>query len=437
MKDRPTRLPIHTAALLLAVFLSGRTAHAFTLKEAWEAAKQHSADIQAARHLSNAAQEQQNQAKAALLPQLTAHAAYQRQPPSLSATRETQSADIRLSQTLFDAGKTARYRQSKHHSRAAQSQYEADTEELLVQVAETYFQLLLSKDTIAAHASEKAAYAQQIKQAREMFKRGAATALDIHEAQAGYDRALAQEIAAIAQKQIQENRLNDQTGLDSGAASPVDTANLTARYLPKLQQHTLEQWQQLALSRNHGYQTQSHTLNSSKEALKAAQNSRLPTLNANIGYQSNRYTAAQQNHGYRHHGKGMTIGVQLNMPLYSGGEISSRIREAREQYLQAQARLAATERQVKLAVRQAHTEGSAAYYQILAQERVLKSSRLKLKSTETGQRHGLRNSLEVIRARQEVAQAEQQLAQANYAFLMAYLKLVKESGLGVENALER
>lgn len=437
MKPQATHRPIRLLSCLLPILTYGLPAHAFDLQQAWDAAERHSADIRAARHQSDAAQEQQHQAKAALLPQLTAQAGYQRQPPSLSATRETQSWEIRLNQTLFDAGKTARYRQSRHQGRAAQSQYRAAKEELLIQVAETYFQLLLSKDTIAAHASEKTAYAQQIKQAREMFKRGAATALDIHEAQAGHDRALAQEISAIAQKQIQENRLNDQTGLDSRKIQSLNTSGLAARYLPKLQRHSLEQWQQLALANNHGYQAQIHTAQSSLAALKAAENSRLPTLNAQVGYQNNLHNTTRQNQDYRHRSKGMTVGVQLSMPLYTGGEISSRIREAGEQYGQAQARLTAAERQIKLAVRQAHTEAGAAHYQILAQERVLKSSRLKLKSTETGRQYGIRNSLEVIRARQEVAQAEQQLAQANYTFLLAYLKLIKESGLGLENALER
>ena len=128
----------------------------------------------------------------------------------------------------------------------------------------------------------------------------------------------------------------------------------------------------------------------------------------------------------------MSASVQLSMPLYTGGELSGKIREAQAQYGVADAQLTATERRIKLAVRQAYTEGGAARYQIMAQERVLESSRLKLKSTETGQRYGIRNRLEVIQARQEVAQAEQKLAQVQYKFLLAYLRLVKESGLGLE-----
>lgn len=72
----------------------------------------------------------------------------------------------------------------------------------------------------------------------------------------------------------------------------------------------------------------------------------------------------------------------------------------------------------------------------MAQERVLKSNKLKLKSTQTGQQYGIRNQLEVIQAQQAVSQAEQKLAEAQYKFLMAYLRLVKESGMSVENEWE-
>lgn len=421
--------------LLVLNLLTLPTAHAFNLQEAWAAAQQHNADFQAAYHQRSATQEQQNQARAAFLPRIQANASYQRQPPSISSTQEMHGWNIQLSQTLFDAGKIAQYRQSKHNSQAAEQRYQAAREDLLIQVAEAYFNLLLSKDTIAAHARAKEAYAQQVKQAQQMFNRGAATALDIHEAKAGYDNALAEEIAAIAQKQIQENQLNNHTGLNSQEIEPIATENLIEHYLPKLQQHSLQQWQNLALTNNYQYQTQIQALKSSEQALKAAQNSRYPTVQAHLGYQNNQYTTAYQNGDYRQRGKGLTASIQLSMPLYTGGELSSKIRQAQAETELAQAQLIASERQIKLAVRQAHTEANAARYQILAQERVFKSSSLKLQSTKTGRQYGIRNSLEVVQARQEVAQAEQKLAQARYRFILAYLRLIKESGLGVEGSL--
>lgn len=425
-------------ALSLALFgiIHAPNGYAFTLQEAWEAARLHSADFQAAYHQKQAVQAQQQQARASLLPQLSAQASYQRQPPSVSSTQETQGWSLQLNQTLFDTGKTARYRQSRYNSQAAEQRYDAVREELMLQVAESYFDLLLSKDTVAAYASEKEAYAQQIKQARALFDKGAATALDLHEAQAGYDNALAQEIAAVARKQVQENRLNDYTGLDGKHIQAINTHNLIERYLPKLQRHSPEAWQNIALEHNHEYQNRLLNLQASRQALQAARNSRYPVLNANLGYQNNLYTSSYQSGDYRQRSQGLTVGLHISMPLYTGGELTGKIREAAAQYETAAAELTATERQIKLAVRQAYTEGHAARYQILAQERVLQSSRLKLKSTETGRQYGIRNSLEVIQARQEVAHAEQKLAQARYQFLIAYIKLIKESGLGVENALD-
>ena len=434
MKPYSPPFSIIFSALLLC---ASPSLSAFTLSEAWQAAQQHSADFQAAYYQRSATLEQQRQAKAALLPHVAANASYQRQPPSISSTRETQGWNVQLSQTLFDAGKFAQYRQSKFNSQAAERRFDAAREDLLLKVAESYFNVLLSRETVAAHAAEKKAYAQQAKQARALFDKGAATVLDIHEAKAGYDNALAQEIAALADQQVQENQLNDYTGLDSKKIEAIDTANLITRYLPKLERHSLDKWQQIALANNHEYQTQKFALKSSEQAFQAAKNSRYPTLSAHLGYQNNLYTSSAQNNDYRYRGKGMSASVQLSMPLYTGGELSGKIREAQAQYGVADAQLTATERRIKLAVRQAYTEGGAAHYQMMAQERVLESSRLKLKSTETGQQYGIRNQLEVIQARQEVAQAEQKLAQARYKFMLAYLRLVKESGLGLETVFEQ
>ncbi|WP_430472167.1 TolC family protein [Wielerella bovis] len=422
-----------TKLLLLSSLWMATESHAFTLSEAWESAKQYSADYKMAYFQREASMEQEQQAKSAFLPHVYANASYQRQLPSISSTRETQGWNVQLNQTLFDASKMAQYRQSQYNSDVARQRFNSATEELLLKVSELYFNLLLIKETIAVHAAEKQAYEQQLKQAQEMFKRGSATVIDIHEAQAGYDNALAQEISALTEKQILENQLNSYTGLNSQQISPIDTQNLIGRYLPHFQQYSLAKWQEIALQNNHEYQMNQLVLKSSDEAVRMARKGRLPTMNAQLGYQDNVYTSAHQNSDYRHRGKGFTASLQLSIPLYTGGELSSKIREASLEYEVAQAQLLATERQIMLAVRQAYTEGDALRYQIMAQERALKSNQLKLKSTQTGQQYGMRNRLEVIQARQEVAKVEQQLMRVQYRFLMAYLTLIKESGLGLEN----
>lgn len=424
---------MNTRFLLISVLSVSASVHAFTLPDAWQAALEYSADYRAARHARDADIEQKVQSRAALLPRLNASALYQRQPPSLSSTRETDGWQVQLNQTLFDAAQFARYRQSSFNSEAAEQQFRLKRQELLYQTGETYFRLQLAKETVAAKDAEKDAYLAQLHQAREMFHAGASTAVDIHEAQAGYDNAVAQQISAIAERQLLENRLEDYTGLNGSRISPLDAAGAAERHLPVLTGRTVEQWQQTALDNNPEYQAQLFAVKSGSEALRAARAVRLPTLSASVGYQDHRYTSSYQSEAYRYRGKGLSASVQLSMPLYSGGEIGSKIREQQARLLAEEAKRDATAAKIRLAVRQAYTSANAARYRITAQQRLLASSRLKLESTQTGRRYGIRNSLEVVQARQSLTQAEQKLAEARYSFLTAYLSLIKESGLDMQS----
>ncbi|AWY21062.1 TolC family protein [Moraxella bovis] len=418
-------------------FASSSTASAFNLQEAWVAAQQHSIDYQIAFHQKNSIQEQQQRAKSVFFPRVSGDINYQYKPHSSSSVKQTQGWNIQLSQTLFNASEMSRYSQSRYDSEVAEQIYHSVKEKLLYNVTENYFKILLSNENIATYKAEKMSYEQQVEQAKALFNKGVATALDVHEAQAGYDNALAQETSAILKKQILENQFNDYTGLDVKEIEMVNISNLIERYLLRISQHSLEEWQNMALENNHEYKAQKYDVSSKEEAIKVVKNKRWPVLVAQVDYQNNYHRSVSQDGGHQNFRTGTDASIQLRakIPLLTGGELSSEMRESLNQYEAAKARLVASERQIKLAIRQAYTESNAAHYQILAQERALVSSQLKLKSTETGQKYGMRNRLEIIQARQAVAQAEQKLAEARYNFLIAYAALIRESGLGLEGNL--
>lgn len=419
---------------ILAVLGLMQTAQAFDLPEAWRAARTHSADYRAADFNRDAEVEREKQSKAALLPQVSAHASYQYQPPSLSSTKTTRSRNIQLNQTIYDGTKWAQYRQSKLNTQAAESRLSHEQADMMLKVSESYFNVLLAKDTIRAVESEREAYRQQMEQANQMFQVGVATAVDIHEAQAGYDAAVAKSIDALMQKQMAENLLADYTGYDSVEIKPVSVENLVARIEPQVKKRSLSDWQNLALQHNHEYQTQKLTANMAQEGINMAKANRLPKVNATVGYQHNRYRGTQNEVDYNQTGKGLSASINLSVPLFTSGEIRSQVREAAARVGEAESKLLGIERKVKLAVKQAFTENNAIRYQILAQERLLASSRLKLKSTRTGKDFGVRSNLEVMQAQQQFADAEQKLAQARYRYLQSYLALVKESGMSLEKA---
>lgn len=398
---------------------------AFDLPSAWKAAEQHSAEYRAAVYNRDAEQEKEQQAQAARYPQIHAQADYGRQASDLSAARRQYGWQIQVSQSLYDAEKNARLRQSQSHSQAVHEDLQHRLDDLKLRVSRSYFDVLLADENIQAARTEKETYRKQIVQTKKLFQHGAATAVDVYEARAGYDQALAKEVDALANKQLAQNQLADYTGLPVTRVQALDTVGIIRHFQSQIDKRNLETWQRAALKHNSEYRIQRMARQGAVHGLDWAQAARKPKIHLSAAYQNrhvHRSSAA----------KGWTFTVQLSVPLYTGGENRSRIREAAARLHEADARLTATERQIKLAVAQAYTESTTAHYQILAQERVLESSRLKLKATETGKQYGIRNTLETVRARQEVAEAEQRLAQARYAYLAAFLNLTKVSGMNMD-----
>ena len=164
-------------------------AYAFDLIQAFEAAQRHSAEYAAAQYGYQAEIEQEAQARAPLLPQISANALYQRQPASLSSNTVSHGWGVQASQVLFDRSLWAQYRQGRQAAQQAAAKLQRSGDDLLFQVAQAYCEVLQQQDTWAAIRQEKAAYFRQMQQARAAFEKGAATRVDIEEARAGYDAA--------------------------------------------------------------------------------------------------------------------------------------------------------------------------------------------------------------------------------------------------------
>ena len=156
------------------------------MAQAWQAALHYSADHAAAKHSRDAEAEQKYQARAALLPQISANAVYQKQPYSLSANTQSHGWNVQASQILYDKSRFAQYRQGRLAAQMADIRLENHADDVRLNVEQAYFDVLLNRDKLAAIRDEKNAYRQQIRQAQAMFAQGAATIIDTYEAQAGY-----------------------------------------------------------------------------------------------------------------------------------------------------------------------------------------------------------------------------------------------------------
>lgn len=429
---------------VLPVCLISPAAHSFTLFDAWQAALEYSADYSAAKYERDAEAAKKVQARAELLPQTSANYQYQKQPYSLSSNTQSNGWNVQISQVLFDRSKFAQYKQGKLAEEMADIRLDNSGNELRIEVANAYFDVLMYRDKLRAVRAEKEAYEKQVKRAQEMFRQGAATVLDTHEAMSGYDNALAKEVDTLTRLKTSESTLANLTGLNpdeitvlnmKGGNEPVDLLDNSQE----------QEWQALAQAHNPEWQLQRKNLENAQQEVKAAKGTRMPTVTVNGGYTDSRgtyhydysaYGAGSFDQDYR--SKGATFNIQVSMPLFTGGKISGRIKEAASREMQQRELLTAAERKTRLAVKQAYDTIRSNKMQITAQQRLLESNRAKLEATRLGRQVGIRNNLEEIQAQQAASDAEQKLAEAKYGYIKAYLQLLQSAGvLGDENRIRR
>lgn len=400
-------------------------AQAFDLFDAWQAAINYSADFSAAQSERDAQKEQLTQTRAALLPQVNSNYIYQKQPSSLSSTTQTHGWNVQASQALFDKAKWAQYQQGKITAKMADWQLENVKEDLLFNVAKAYFQVLLIEDKLVSIEKEKEAYAMQIRQSKALFDKGAATILDTNEAQAGYEAARAKKISAMTDLLIAQNNLANITGLD-----PKQIKRLKNKDFGDLLGKTSKaDWVNTAQKNNPEWKQQKLALENAKQAYIAAKAENWPKLTINGGYQDNHQI--QQFYGLDHgtRSKGGIVTVQLSMPLFSGGLIHSKIKEAAAKEQQNKFLLIATERKIELNINQAYQTTLGNLYQIKAQQQLLKANSIKLEATQLGRKVGIRSNLDELQALQAKADAEQKLAEAQYGYITTYIQLLQSAGI--------
>ncbi|PIT31423.1 TolC family protein [Snodgrassella alvi] len=398
---------------------------AFDLFDAWQAAINYSADFSAAQSERDAQKEQLAQTRAALLPQVNGNYIYQKQPPSLSSTTQTHGWNVQASQALFDKTKWAQYQQGKITANMADWQLENVKEDLLFNVAKAYFQVLLIEDKLVSIEKEKEAYAMQIRQSKALFSKGAATILDTNEAQAGYEAARAKKVSAMTDLLVAQNNLANITGLD-----PKKIKRLRHTDFGDLLGKTSKaDWINTAQKNNPEWQQQKLALENAKQAYIAAKAENWPKLTINGGYQDNHQI--QQFYGLDHgtRSKGGIVTVQLSMPLFTGGLIHSKIKEAAAKEQQNKFLLIATERKIELNVNQAYQTTLGNLYQIQAQQQLLKANSVKLEATQLGRKVGIRSNLDELQALQAKADAEQKLAEAQYGYITTYIQLLQSAGI--------
>lgn len=394
----------------------------------------------AARSSWTAAQEKLPQGRAGLLPQATFSASTQHNDRDLNFRDSTgnrsqynsNAATVSITQPIYRRQNFVAYDQSKTQVALADAQLAVAGQDLILRVAQTYFDVLLARDTVAFAESQKTAIGQQLEQAKRNFEVGNATITDTHEAQARYDLVTAQEIAARNDLEV-KNRVLEQL---IGRAAPA-LAVLGKTFSPQPPAPAaMEQWVEQARTVGLQVRIAQENLNFFTQDVARNRGAHHPTVDAfaNIGKSS---SGSDVQGGAGNENNSKIIGLQLAIPLYQGGIVNSRVREAVANEEKARQDLENALRSAELAARQGYLGVTSGIAQVRALEAALISNQSSLDSTRLGQEVGVRTQVDVLNAQQLLFSARRDLAQARYNYILSSLRLIAATGQLTEVDLQR
>jgi outer membrane protein len=404
------------------------------LQQVYRDAKGYDAQYAAARHALTAGLEKLPQGRALVLPSLnlSANATNTRiesDPHNVSVslpfTRNARAYGYSLSfsQPIYRKQNEIQFDQAGYQVRQAEATFGQATQDLILRAAQAYFDVLAAHDTLALVQAQKAAIAEQLAQAKRNFEVGTATITDTHEAQARFDLSAAQEIAAQNDLDNKRRTLQQLTGKEYPALKPLRAqVKLSTPNPPNMQS-----WVELA--EKQGYPVQFQDAVTEIAALEAKRNraGHYPTLDLVASYGWTSQTASSLTSAGSNTTTG-SLGFQVALPLYQGGAISSREREAAANYEKARQDLENARRSSALAARQAYLAVINGIAQVGALEQALVSSQSALDSNKLGYEVGVRINIDVLNAQQQLFSTRRDLALARYNTITGHLRLKAAAG---------
>ncbi len=414
------------------LFAAASAAPAADLVSIYRGAQSADAVYAGARASYLAGQEKLPQGLAGLLPSVSLSASTQyndrnlqfRNDTAASTTRfNSNSASVTATQPLFRFQNWITYEQAKHQVSQAEATFLQANQDLIVRVAQAYFDVLLAGNNVTLAAAQKAAFAEQLAQAKRNFEVGTATITDANDAQARHDLAVSQQITAQNDLEIKKQALQQIIG-----RMPPELAKLSSRFIPALPSpNHMDQWVEQATVSSLQLKIAQAAFDIAAQDVSKNRGGHLPTLDAVASYSdTTQGSGVQGGAGFDNTTK--YIGLQLALPIYQGGLTNSKVREALANQDKARQDLENVKRTVAFNTRQAFLGVTNGVAQIKALETALISSQSSLDSTKLGQEVGVRTQVDVLNSTQQLITTRRDHAQAIYAYAVNVLKLKAAAG---------
>ncbi|MGC1549731.1 MAG: TolC family outer membrane protein [Rhodanobacter sp.] len=326
-----------------------------------------------------------------------------------------------LNQVVFDWSKFANLQAAHSTSNASQQTYEAASQDLYVRVATAYFGILTSQDALTFATANEEAYKKQYDQASEQYKVGIAAITGAYQAKAAYEAARAQTVAA-------QNTLNDaREALTQITGKPVGELKKLRPDLPldPPSPNDPNAWVQDALKNNPTVLSQKFSVEAAEHDITVARSGHLPTIGATV---SRGKTTSWLENGsatnFSGNGRfGTTIGLTLTVPIFSGGAVQSQVRQSIDQRDAAQDSLESQRRLIVRSTLNYYRSILADIEQVQSGQAAVESGQKALDATRAGFNVGTQTMIDVLNAIQTLTSAESTYSQARHQMVLDKLNL--------------
>lgn len=405
------------------------------LVSVYQEAVDNNADLAAARAQYGAQKEVVPQARAGLLPNLSAGADInnvrtQLDQPAATVNRDAHSWRATLSQPLFRADRWFQLQAAEAVNEQAALQLSATEQNLILQSAENYFAVLRAQDNLASTKAEEAAFKRQLDQSNERFDVGLSDKTDVLQSQASYDTARANRI--LAQRQV-DDAFEALITLTNRQYNSIQGIVHTLPVLPPAP-NDAKAWVETAGRQNLNLLASNYAVTAAEETLKQRKAGHAPTLDAVAQYEKGDNDALGFSNpsafGQPYHGdvSQRTVGLQLSIPLYSGGLTSSQVRESYSRLGQTEQQREGLRRQVVENTRNLHRAVNTDVEQVQARRQSIISNQSAVEATEIGYQVGTRNIVDVLDAQRQLYTSVRNYNNSRYDYILDNLRLKQAAG---------
>jgi protease secretion system outer membrane protein len=416
-----------------ALFLAGGNAGAVTFTQAYEAALKNDPNYRIGYYENEYGKENKVLGRVGLLPNVVASYSASRNRVDLEGIDQlgrptlthpqyiSRSSAVQLRQPLLNLEAIARYRQGVVQTEAAEAAFATRGAEVVLRVAGAYLDALLANDALALAQSQRDAYSEQAKVNARLLEKGEGTKTDSLETAAKLDQAEAQVIEARDTLATNMSTLADIIGMDPGTLQPLAPG---FRFAP-LSPAGFEAWKQMALASNPDIRAARLAVEAARLDIQKSKAGHAPRIDLVATYAKN---DAETVNTYTQNSLNRSIGVQVNVPLYSGGQVNSLTRQSVAVHERALADLQVRSDKVTTELRRAHSLVLSSVARIESLDKAVASAELLIKATAQSIKGGVRINLDLLSAEQQLTGVKRDLAQARYNYLMALLRLRAAAG---------